>query len=109
MILCIMCVIKIINNIMWLVVVNSLQDTYTARALSLQDQLVHVGKLNSAAVHAVWSNLALELLYLTNDDEERYSIQAHPSLLRNLTIQAADPPLGYAVHSSGIIRTPHVT
>ena len=77
--------------------------------LTLQDQLVYIGKLNSAAVHAVWSDLVLELLYLTNDDEERYGIQAHPSLLRNLTIQAADPPLGYAVYSSGIIRCPHVT
>lgn len=85
-----------------------MQDTYTVHLLTLQDQLVHVGKLNSAAVHAVWSDLSLELLYLTNDDEERYSIQAHPSLLRNLTIQAADSPLGYTVYSSGIIRCPCV-
>ena len=76
--------------------------------LTLQDEVVHVGRLNRAAVHSVWSDLALELLYLTNDDEERYSIQAHPSLLRNITIQAADPPLGYAVYSSGITRCPHI-
>ena len=74
--------------------------------LTLQDQVVHIGTLNPAAVQAVWSDLSLELLYLTNDDEERYSIQAHPSLLRNLTIQAADLPLGYTVYSSGIIRCP---
>ena len=84
----------------------SIQDMYTVHVLTLQEQLVHIGKLNTAAVHAVWSDLSLELLYLTNDDEERYSIQAHPSLLRNLTIQAADPPLGYAVYSSAIIRCP---
>ena len=77
--------------------------------LTLQDQVVHIGKLNSAAVRAVWSDLALELLYLTNDDEERYGIQAHPSVLRNLIIQAADPPMGYAVYSSGIIRCPCIT
>ena len=41
-----------------------------------------------------------ELLYLTNDDEERYSIQAEERLLRNLTVQAADPPLGYFIYSS---------
>ena len=41
-----------------------------------------------------------ELLYLTNDDEERYSIQAEERLLRNLTVQAADPPLGYFIFSS---------
>lgn len=87
----------------------SLQTTYTVRVLTLQDQLVHIGKLNTATIHAIWSDLSLELLYLTNDDEERYSIQAHPSLLRNLTIQAADPPLGYAVYSSGTVRCPHVT
>ena len=60
-----------------------------------------VGRINSEAVRGQWASLALELLYLTNDDEERYSIQAHPVLLRNLTIQAADPPLGYPVFASG--------
>ena len=45
-------------------------------------------------------SLILELLYLTNDDEERYSIQAEERLLRNLTVQAADPPLGYFIFSS---------
>ena len=37
--------------------------------------------------------------YLANDDEERYSIQAHKVLLRNLTVQAADPPLGYPIYN----------
>jgi len=36
---------------------------------------------------------------LANDDEERYSIQAHKVLLRNLTVQAADPPLGYPIYN----------
>ena len=30
----------------------------------------------------------------------RYSIQAEERLLRNLTVQAADPPLGYFIFSS---------
>jgi hypothetical protein len=38
--------------------------------------------------------------YLTNDDDERYSIQANPQLLRNMTLQAAAPPLGYAAFTS---------
>ena len=71
--------------------------------LTLQEELVHIGQLNSEGVRAVWNDLGLELLYLTNDDDERYSIQAHTWLLRNLTIQAADPPLGYPVYSSHII------
>lgn len=39
------------------------------------------------AVQGQWANLQWELLYLANDDDERYSIQAHASLLRNLMIQ----------------------
>lgn len=76
-----------------------LQGVYTGRVLSLQELLVQVGKLNAEAVRGQWANLSWELLYATNDDEERYSIQAQPLLLRNLTVQAADPPLGYPIFS----------
>lgn len=79
---------------------ESSMGVYTARVLVLQELLVHVGKLNAEAVRGQWANLSWELLYATNDDEERYSIQAHPLLLRNLTVQAADPPLGYPIFSS---------
>ncbi|KAB1276929.1 Pecanex-like protein 4 [Camelus dromedarius] len=73
---------------------------YTGRVLTLQELLIQIGKLNTEAVRGQWANLSWELLYATNDDEERYSIQAHPLLLRNLTVQAADPPLGYPIYSS---------
>ncbi|NXP04791.1 PCX4 protein, partial [Thinocorus orbignyianus] len=79
---------------------------YTGRVLSLQELLVQVGKLNDEAVRGQWANLSWELLYATNDDEERYSIQAHPVLLRNLTVQAADPPLGYPIYSSELLHLP---
>ncbi|NXX95095.1 PCX4 protein, partial [Centropus bengalensis] len=79
---------------------------YTGRVLTLQESLVQVGKLNSEAVRGQWANLSWELLYATNDDEERYSIQAHPVLLRNLTVQAADPPLGYPIYSSELVHLP---
>ncbi|NWI47745.1 PCX4 protein, partial [Picathartes gymnocephalus] len=79
---------------------------YTGRVLTLQELLVQVGKLNGEAVRGQWANLSWELLYATNDDEERYSIQAHPALLRNLTVQAADPPLGYPVYSSQLLQLP---
>lgn len=65
-----------------------------------------MGKLNAEAVRGQWANLSWELLYATNDDEERYSIQTHPALLRNLTVQAADPPLGYPVYSSQLLQLP---
>ena len=45
-------------------------------------------------LRSVWASLALELLYATNDDDERYSTQAHPTMLRNIIIQTADL-LGY--------------
>ncbi|XP_072284955.1 pecanex-like protein 4 [Pyxicephalus adspersus] len=79
---------------------------YTGRVLTLQEQLVQIGKLNAEAVRGQWANLSWELLYATNDDEERYSIQAHPVLLRNLTVQAADPPLGYPIYSSVPLHVP---
>jgi hypothetical protein len=40
---------------------------------------------------------------MTNDDDERYSIQAHEYILRNLTIQSSDSPLGYPIYNSGFI------
>ncbi|XP_007657724.2 pecanex-like protein 4 [Ornithorhynchus anatinus] len=79
---------------------------YTGRVLTLQELLVPVGKLNGEAVRGQWANLSWELLYATNDDDERYSIQAHPVLLRNLTVQAADPPLGYPIYSSTPLHLP---
>ncbi|KAF3701208.1 Pecanex-like protein 4 Hepatitis C virus F protein-binding protein 2 [Channa argus] len=82
------------------------QGTYTGRVLSLQEQLVQVGRLNGEGVRGQWANLSWELLYATNDDEERYSIQAHPFMLRNLTVQAADPPLGYPIYSSAPLHFP---
>ena len=71
----------------------SLKDRFNNKFRSLKEQ---------------WANLSLELLYFTNDDEERYSIQAHPTILRNLTVQAADPPLGYPIFSSHPISIPTV-
>ncbi|KAJ3123726.1 Pecanex-like protein 4 [Physocladia obscura] len=87
----------------------------SVRILSKRSNCIcYVGRLSGALVKGIWSNLAYELYYLTNDDDgeylgkfhdsrrmlkpqnsERYSIQAHKSFLRNLIIQSADPPLGY--------------
>lgn len=85
---------------------NTSQATYTSRVLTLQDVMMQVGRLNPEVVRGQWANLSLELLYFTNDDEERYSIQAHPTILRNLTVQAADPPLGYPIYASEPISIP---
>jgi len=76
------------------------QGVYKSRVLTMTDLPVYVSALSAEAVRAQWANLSVEMLYMTNDDEERYSIQAHTTLLRNLTVQAADPPLGYPIYSS---------
>jgi hypothetical protein len=76
--------------------------TVLSHMVTTQQVAVHVGKLNKAAVEGQWSSLHFELLYLANDDDERYSIQAHPILLRNLTVQAADPPLGYPIYNKRV-------
>eukprot|EP01105_Mastigella_eilhardi_P007797 TRINITY_DN1949_c0_g1_i2.p1 TRINITY_DN1949_c0_g1~~TRINITY_DN1949_c0_g1_i2.p1 ORF type:complete len:724 (-),score=161.24 TRINITY_DN1949_c0_g1_i2:58-2229(-) len=76
------------------------RDANTCSAVNntLTDARVHVGKLNSEAVRATWALLALELLYFTNDDDERYSIQAQKYFFRNIMIQASEPPFGYAAY-----------
>merc|ERR1711915_682677 len=73
---------------------------YRSRILSLRECDVGMGRLNKEVVKSLWASLSWELIYLTNDDEERCSIQAEERLLRNLTVQAADPPLGYSIYSS---------
>lgn len=75
------------------------RDVVQSHLLTKQSVCVRIGRLNSAAVYGQWASMQLELLYMTNDDDERYSIQAHPVLLRNLTIQGAEPPLGYPIFS----------
>lgn len=77
-----------------------------SRTLSLQKIKSPIASINKEIVKSIWSSTNLELLFMTNDDEERYSIQANHLLLRNLTIQSSDPPLGYAIYNSGNIVLP---
>ena len=80
------------------------RQLFRSHLLTLRDCQVHIGRLNSEVVRSLWASLNWELLYLTNDDDERYSIQADERLLRNLTVEAADPPLGYSAFASPPIR-----
>ena len=52
-------------------------------------------------VRGIWANLNMELLFTTNNNDERFSIQAEKDVLRNLLIQLAEVPLGYPVYCSG--------
>uniref|UniRef100_A0A7S1CHY5 Pecanex C-terminal domain-containing protein n=1 Tax=Bicosoecida sp. CB-2014 TaxID=1486930 RepID=A0A7S1CHY5_9STRA len=77
---------------------------FSGRLLTLESHKAWVGSLNREVAHGFWASLTMELLYFTNDDDERYSIQAHKQLLRNLLVQSARPPLGYPVFSTGRVR-----
>jgi hypothetical protein len=59
-----------------------------------------VGKVSQFSVEGIWGNLNLELLYLTSDDDERFSIQHDRYLMRNIFTQCAHSPLGYAVYDA---------
>lgn len=63
-----------------------------------------VFRVKEEVAYALWANLGLELRYATCDDDERFSVQASPRILRNLSIQAADVPLGYPIFQTGSIR-----
>jgi len=66
---------------------------YQVVRVSLAKDRARVGELRPEVVRSIWASAALELKYLTNDDDERYSIQAHPTLLRNLIVQSAEYPI----------------
>ena len=83
---------------------SSRRQVYRSHMLKLQECSVKIGRLNSEVVRSLWASLSWELLYLTNDDDERYSIQAEERLLKNLTVEVADPPLGYPAFTSKAIR-----
>lgn len=71
--------------------------------LTEAETVFSVGLIHGEAVRAAWASMAGELVYATNDDDERYSIQASKTLLRNLVVQSADAPLGYPVLSSSLM------
>jgi len=62
-----------------------------------------VFKVDETILKSVWNNLRLELIYATNNDDERYSIQTHPNLMRNLWVEACEEPFGYPSYHSGLM------
>lgn len=64
---------------------------------------IHLFHLENSIVTSVWNNLRFEMYYVTNDDDERYSIQTHPDFLRNMLIESCIEPLGYAPFYSGAL------
>eukprot|EP00931_Biecheleriopsis_adriatica_P043611 TRINITY_DN24927_c0_g1_i2.p1 TRINITY_DN24927_c0_g1~~TRINITY_DN24927_c0_g1_i2.p1 ORF type:complete len:1441 (-),score=280.08 TRINITY_DN24927_c0_g1_i2:63-4076(-) len=71
---------------------KGLSEVQVIRLCHLEDG-VRVGELRSEVVQSIWASASLELSYLANDDDERYSIQAHPTLFRNMVVQCAEYPI----------------
>jgi hypothetical protein len=84
--------------------VASTKGSSSLLQLNLQVEMMTICSLRSASIRGLWASLQQELLYFTNDDEERYSIQSQPLLLRNLSVSAAHPPLGYPVFGTGPVE-----
>lgn len=66
---------------------------YQLLRLALRPDDVRIGALRPEVVQSIWASQSLELRYFTNDDDERYSIQAHRTLLRNMVVQSAEYPI----------------
>ena len=84
---------------------NTRGTKYYTHVLTLKSQLVHVARLQPESLRGLWSSQLLELLYLNNEEEERYSVQQEEHLLRNISTQAGDSPVGYPVFSSAPLYT----
>ena len=78
---------------------------YSNHTLTLKPQLVHVASLQPESLRGMWSSQLFELLFLKNEEEERYSVQQEEHVLRNISTQAGDAPVGYPVFSSAPLYT----
>ncbi|KAF4670319.1 pecanex-like 4 [Perkinsus chesapeaki] len=54
---------------------------------------VGVARMNKTAFDAIQSATALDLTYFANSDDERYGIQQHEEMLRNLIVQLNEYPV----------------
>lgn len=72
--------------------------------LTLKDMDIFICLINRSVVDAIWSSLSFELFYLTNDDEERYSIQAHQYIFRKKNKTKNFP---FKIHGSFSFLFPH--
>ena len=60
-------------------------------------------KMNHEWMRALWSNDERDIIFLTNNDNERDSIQENQVFLNNMILQAADIPVGYPAFTTEII------
>lgn len=51
-----------------------------------KDSTFGVFEFRREVVRGIWANINMELLYTTNNNDERFSIQAEKDILRNLLV-----------------------
>lgn len=74
----------------WTVSYNQTKKMLAVKRLAKNETAMYMFSLETHAVQAVWNNLRFELLFATNDNDERYSIQTHQYLLRNLLVEGCE-------------------
>ncbi|EGR30113.1 hypothetical protein IMG5_141830 [Ichthyophthirius multifiliis] len=88
-------------EVLWTLNFNTENQQISISRSSFKSVQCNFFQFKSDIVQSIWANLAFELYYATNDDDERYSIQTHEQFFRNICIQQAEEPLGYAPFYSG--------
>ncbi|CAD8114394.1 unnamed protein product [Paramecium primaurelia] len=89
------------NLLLWSLGYDPGKNKLTVYRHSYTDIQCQVFKFDSEVIRGIEANLQMELLFATNDDEERYSIQTHEQFFRNMIIEGSELPLGYAPFYSG--------
>ena len=51
-----------------------------------KDSTFSIFEFRREVIRGIWANLNMELLYFTNANDERFSIQAEKDILRNLLV-----------------------
>ena len=72
----------------WTVSYHPMKKQLSVKRIAEMQTPLYLFSMDTILVKSVWNNLRFELLYAANDDDERYSIQTHPNLLRNLLVEA---------------------
>ncbi|CAD8161444.1 unnamed protein product [Paramecium octaurelia] len=89
------------NLLLWSLGYDSGKNKLTVYRHTYTDIYCQIYRFDSEVVRGIEANLQMELLFASNDDEERYSIQTHEQFFRNMIIEGSELPLGYAPFYSG--------
>ncbi|CAK84266.1 unnamed protein product (macronuclear) [Paramecium tetraurelia] len=90
------------NFLLWSLGYDASQNQLKVYRQSYTNINCQVFRFDSEVVRGIEANLQMEMLFATNDDDERrYSIQTHEQFFRNIIIEGSEFPLGYAPFYSG--------